>query len=66
MCSQTNPAGAASIISGVRNYLEQSEWKFKGPNVGIIAGSTEGVSGWITSNFLKQTVLKKVLDEPLT
>lgn len=58
--SQTDYVIAGKIISGVGNYLTNSDWKFKERNVGIIAGSTEGVSGWITSNFLEQTVLKKV------
>lgn len=58
--SQTDSVKAAKIIAGVSNYLTNSDWNFKERNVGIIAGSTEGVSGWITSNFLEKTVLNKV------
>ncbi|ODM98409.1 Ectonucleoside triphosphate diphosphohydrolase 8 [Orchesella cincta] len=59
LLEQTDPIKASEVISGVKSYFRQSDWQFKELNVGIIAGSTEGVSGWITTNFLLQTVLKK-------
>lgn len=32
----------------------------KESNVGIISGSIEGISGWITINFLKDTIYSAV------
>ncbi|CAL8114934.1 unnamed protein product [Orchesella dallaii] len=59
LLNQTDPKKASDVITGVKNYFRESDWQIKERNVGIIAGSTEGVSGWITTNFLLQTVLKK-------
>lgn len=62
MCyfSQTDPTAAAEVIAKVKKYLVDSDFKFTDEKVDIISGSVEGVSGWITINFIEQTVLHKV------
>lgn len=59
-CSSSDPSQANKAIASVRDYLRTTDMVVKESNVGIISGSIEGISGWITINFLKDTIYSAV------
>ncbi|XP_035708370.1 ectonucleoside triphosphate diphosphohydrolase 1 isoform X2 [Folsomia candida] len=60
MLNSSDPSQANKAIASVRDYLRTTDMVVKESNVGIISGSIEGISGWITINFLKDTIYSAV------
>ncbi len=51
---------ANEVIASSKEYLRTTDLVVKESNVGIITGPTEGISGWITINFLRDTIYSTV------
>ena len=53
MYSETDPSTASQILKSVRQTLAKSPFMFKDNYARIISGEEEGISSWITVNYLK-------------
>lgn len=47
-----NPAAASSILASVRKTLKSSPFMFEDDYARIISGEEEGLSSWVTVNYL--------------
>ena len=47
-----NPAAASSILASVRKTLKNSPFMFEDDYARIISGEEEGLSSWVTVNYL--------------
>lgn len=52
LLKETNPAAADRILESVRRTLSSSPFMFKDDYARIISGEEEGLSSWITVNYL--------------
>lgn len=52
MYSETDPLTASQILRSVRQALAKSPFMFKDNYARIISGEEEGISSWITVNYL--------------
>ena len=50
--SESNTKVATEILQSVRNFIASYPFDFKPEQARIISGDVEGVSGWITINYL--------------
>ena len=56
ICSETNFDAASKILKSVRKALASSPFMFKDDYARIISGEEEGISSWITLNYLKDAL----------
>ena len=49
---EMNPAAASSILASVRKTLKSSPFMFEDDYARIISGEEEGLSSWVTVNYL--------------
>lgn len=47
-----NPAAASSILASVQQTLKSSPFMFEDDYARIISGEEEGLSSWVTVNYL--------------
>ena len=56
VCREKNSSAAESILEKVRDALETSGFVYDDSNVNIIPGEREGLTGWISVNFLNNSL----------
>jgi hypothetical protein len=56
----TNPSYIVSLLNGIRTYFCTLGLLFRAPETqaGIISGSEEGLSGWISANILMKQLFQ--------
>ena len=55
--SKSNPEKADEILASVRKTLRDSRFKFEDNYARIIDGAEEGLSSWVTVNYLHGSLL---------
>ena len=50
---------ATAIMESVQNFISTYPFSFKHEQASIISGQVEGVSGWITINYLQKHLFPK-------
>ena len=56
LCSETDFEATRKILKSVRKALAGSPFMFKDDYARIISGEEEGISSWITLNYLKKAL----------
>jgi hypothetical protein len=57
--NETNVTAATAIMESIRNFIKSYPFFFNPEQASIISGQVEGVSGWITINYLQNKLFPK-------